>query len=88
VPIALAAAVHGPSHMVEREKATGASQRRVPAFGLFSLRPMILSILDFGFWILDCRQRQSRRTFRAFDLVGPIQNPKSKIQNCAFLLNP
>jgi type II secretion system protein H len=35
--------------------------------------------LDFGFWILDFRQSQGRELPDAF--VGPIQNPKSKIQN-------
>src|SRR5438270_742125 len=36
-------------------------------------------ILDFGFLILDWRRRPERSD--DLDLVAPIQNPKSKIQN-------
>ena len=35
------------------------------------------SILDFGFWILDCRIGPEQISIRTL----PIQNPKSKIQN-------
>jgi hypothetical protein len=46
-----------------------------------------LRILDFGFRILDYRQRHRRyRRPTAFDFAAPIQNPKSKIQNLMFWL--
>jgi type II secretory pathway component PulK len=42
----------------------------------------MMRILDFGFWILDCRQRLERPNDRSpLTLSDPIQNPKSKIQN-------
>src|SRR5260370_34938180 len=38
-------------------------------------------ILDFGFWILDCRQGQRPATTDVLDLPDPIENPKPKTQN-------
>jgi hypothetical protein len=41
-------------------------------------------LINFGFWILDFglpRQSQRHRAFGPSVLAGPIQNPKSKIQN-------